>query len=441
MSRKSGEEVAKQKSAAPIRRGKDDVRYWRDKVFQTAYTRNGVRQKVKELSVRIQHRGRRDVFPLGVTGKDAAAAKAKEVYLSILSEGWEAALERYKPDGKPPETITVGEYIASVEKVIDVSPNSWRNYRNSLRQIVAELQGADREDTTRFDYVNGGNERWRAVLDAVKIASLTKPKIEAWRRAYVERRGVNPDAERKARTSANTIVRNGSALFSDDLREKSSVKVENPFSGIRPFKPARRSYQSRFNAEELLRYANDEFMRPRGETENPTGYQRRGEAFKALVVFAFTGLRRKELDLLLWDQVNLSGAFIEVRRTRYFAPKAESSLRQVPLDPDAVAVLRGFRARGPEDEFVMKGGKPNTKATFAYYRAGNTFEFLVEWLRAYKQSDGSKPFEEIQKPIHEVRKEVGAILTTRHGIYAAQSILGHADITTTASYYADQKRK
>ncbi len=42
--------------------------------------------------------------------------------------------------------------------------------------------------------------------------------------------------------------------------------------------------------------------------------------------------------------------------------------------------------------------------------------------------------------LHELRKELGAILASEQGIFAAQSVLRHAQISTTAAYYTDRKR-
>ena len=36
------------------------------------------------------------------------------------------------------------------------------------------------------------------------------------------------------------------------------------------------------------------------------------------------------------------------------------------------------------------------------------------------------------KPLHEMRKEIGALVATQHGIYDASRFLRHSDITTTA---------
>ena len=46
-----------------------------------------------------------------------------------------------------------------------------------------------------------------------------------------------------------------------------------------------------------------------------------------------------------------------------------------------------------------------------------------------------------RKPLHELRKELGALLASQDVIFAAQRVLRHAQISTTASYYTDKKRR
>ena len=45
------------------------------------------------------------------------------------------------------------------------------------------------------------------------------------------------------------------------------------------------------------------------------------------------------------------------------------------------------------------------------------------------------------KPLHELRKELGALIATEQGIYAASRFLRHSDISTTARHYADHKAR
>ena len=55
------------------------------------------------------------------------------------------------------------------------------------------------------------------------------------------------------------------------------------------------------------------------------------------------------------------------------------------------------------------------------------------WLRAHGL--------EGNKAIHTLRKEAGAIVATRDGIFAASQFLRHADIAVTAAHYADKKTR
>jgi hypothetical protein len=46
-----------------------------------------------------------------------------------------------------------------------------------------------------------------------------------------------------------------------------------------------------------------------------------------------------------------------------------------------------------------------------------------------------------RKPLHELRKELGALVTAEHGIYAASRVLRHSNVATTAAHYSDLKTK
>jgi hypothetical protein len=45
------------------------------------------------------------------------------------------------------------------------------------------------------------------------------------------------------------------------------------------------------------------------------------------------------------------------------------------------------------------------------------------------------------RELHELRKELGALITAEHGIYAASRVLRHADLATTAAHYTDLKTR
>jgi hypothetical protein len=63
---------------------------------------------------------------------------------------------------------------------------------------------------------------------------------------------------------------------------------------------------------------------------------------------------------------------------------------------------------------------------------------LVAWLRRYEEGE-QKPFADVNKPIHELRKEAGTLVNKNHGLAEAQNFLRHSSIATTASFYVGSK--
>lgn len=113
-------------------------------------------------------------------------------------------------------------------------------------------------------------------------------------------------------------------------------------------------------------------------------------------------------------------------------------LRQIVAEIEGIGeqflkILRGWRAQATGEFVVESDRKPRLDTTCAVYRCNPHFATLYTWLR--KQGITSR------KPLHELRKECGAILTSNLGIFAAQSVLRHAQIGTTAAYYADKKQR
>src|SRR6266581_1463094 len=94
---KSVQEVSKPNGRASGRHSRTDLRYWEKAIFQPTYTRNGQVRKVGEWASKIQHLGRRETFSLGGANRASAAARAKQIYLSLQAAGWDATLAEFKP--------------------------------------------------------------------------------------------------------------------------------------------------------------------------------------------------------------------------------------------------------------------------------------------------------------------------------------------------------
>jgi hypothetical protein len=67
---------------------KTDFRYWNETVFRKGYTKGGRQHFTKEWYARMQHDGRRDFFPLQTPNRAAAASRARDIYLHLISHGY-----------------------------------------------------------------------------------------------------------------------------------------------------------------------------------------------------------------------------------------------------------------------------------------------------------------------------------------------------------------
>jgi hypothetical protein len=128
------------------------------------------------------------------------------------------------------------------------------------------------------------------------------------------------------------------------------------------------------------------------------GNESRQEQFKILCLALFAGLRKREIDTLLWRSIDLERRVIRVEATEFFQPKTEESLAEVALDDEFVALLRGWKARAAGQFVVEASGAPaaHPKA----YRIAEHVEPLYTWLRARGVNDR-------KKPLHSLRKETG----------------------------------
>ena len=62
---------------------------WRGRVFHNTYTAKGRTVAVRGWSVKLQHQGRRRTFSLTARTQDGAQAEAEEIYVRLLTEGWD----------------------------------------------------------------------------------------------------------------------------------------------------------------------------------------------------------------------------------------------------------------------------------------------------------------------------------------------------------------
>lgn len=412
---------------------KTSVAYWMDKVRKP--------KNRPHYNIQISFHGERHRFPLTTADKAVAAEKARDRFVYLVANGWQATLEHYKPQTvKIAKPATLGEWATSVKATADYRPSTFTTYLQSLRQIAAEIAdigdqpamdetGKPKRDRqrriiyqSRFDYRAGGREAWIAVVDALPLSVLSAGSVQRWKIEYVDRAGTSPDARKRAENSAATLIRCARSLFSEKARKFAAVELvlpdPLPFAGVELPKKGKTLYQSKIDAGELIAAARTELE---------------GEPFKIFILGLLCGLRKREIDLLMWQQVDFSKGKIRIERTEHFSPKSEDSVGEVDLDPELQTMLQGWKAQCPGQFVIESSRQPRHNQSRTNYRCEPSFDALYAWLRA----KGVKA----RKPLHELRKELGAILASTQGIFAAQSVLRHAQISTTADYYTDKKQR
>jgi hypothetical protein len=69
------------------------------------------------------------------------------------------------------------------------------------------------------------------------------------------------------------------------------------------------------------------------------------EEYKVFLLAVGAGLRKKEIDLLEWSSFRWDENVIRIEPTRYFHPKSEDSIADLPIDREVMDVFRGYYER------------------------------------------------------------------------------------------------
>lgn len=423
--RKSVQEVSKQKGLdSKSKWPKTDVRHWRGRLHRNSFTRDGVRQETSDWCVKIAHLGRRETFNLGTPNAEAAASRALKIYRTLVGAGWEITLAEHKPETvKKVAAPTVGALISAATRLSSARPESLTTYTKALRRIVA---GVLKLDTGRkYDFKRGSAE-WREKVDQAGLDTVTPSAVLAWKNSFLKA-AQNPQERSAAAVTVNSLIRNSKALLSKKIRPfiEKEITLPSPlwFEGIPLEKEGSLRYHSQIDATSILRDAMHELA-----SEEP-------EPFKALLLTLVCGLRRSEADTVEWSQFNFEAGTLEIRDTEHKALKSADSAGVIALDPEVVVLLKNLKDKA-DGIFVLETPgnfrKEFSQHTSRTYRCDATHNRLIEWLKA----KGVKG----KRPLHTMRKEIGSIIATREGIFAASRFLRHSDIRITSRLYADGKK-
>jgi integrase len=414
--------------------------YWLGRLRKRSYLTSDGKSEVEIplWQVRLFAAGKEAWFNLGTANQAAAAVKARDIYVFLKANGWDATIAKFKPDSDvaPRLNLTVGEFLNSVKATGYLRPRTFLNYQNCLRTIVSETFGV-KGDRTKYDYRHGGNKKWIGRIDGIRLERVTPARVIEWQRRRIKQAGNSPTDIASAKRTANSYVRCARSLFCKDiLKRVKGVQLPSkmPFDGVELFESGSTKYVSKVDVHPLIAAAKNE-LKP----EKP-------EIYKAFLLGLFAGMRRGEIDLAEWRMVDWRNGVIKLEETDWLHLKTNDSAGEITIDPEVMAELRQLMPAG-NSRFIItsevtlgKGEKKRTRirrprndSARPYYRCEPIFDQLNEWLRSKGVT--------ANKPLHEMRKEIGALIATEHGIYAASRFLRHSDITTTARHYAEHKAR
>lgn len=443
----SGQGVAKAITAtksAPVLRKLPPTHqdYWKNRLEKRSYTEGGKRIELAELAVRIQHLGRRKSFALHTSNKDGAAAKARDIYLAVLGQGWDAAISQYAPEAAAKvESPTVGGFLKEVEAKATMKPRTLHKYAMCFRKIVADVFKLD-GGVSKYDYRTGGRNEWLAKVEAVKLDNLTPEKVQAWKVDYLAAAGADPVSALRTKRSVNSLIRCAKSLFAPETVKFLGLTLPSPlpFDGIKFEKEGSKRYKSSIDYRALITAAKRELSQPAKEsTDDSKGHDGKRtptstvEQYKILLLALGAGLRKAEIDTLCWNQIDWENSSIWIGVTEHFCPKSTDSEGSVDVDQALLTELRRHK-HGGQGPFVISSLLPsNPNATHHYYRAGRHFDDLNIWLRGKGVVD--------DKPLHTLRKEFGSLVCEQAGIFAASAALRHSSIQVSAAHYVDKKSR
>jgi integrase len=389
---------------------KTDYRHWLPRMemregrayFETRFCMSG---KIRRHS--FQTRSRED-----------AAKQAAALWKDIEKSGWETAFNKVRPPVAA-KAGTVGALITAALTLSTARAQSLDTYAKAFRRIVAGVSGI--EDSAKF---RDAGRSYRERVDAVRLDSITPAAVKAWRNQYLRAAGGDATARNRAVITTNSLIRNAKALFGKkilpDIRASVVLPAVLPLDGVTLETPPSLRYKSKVDARLILANAREQLA------------EKDAEAFKLLLLTLVCGLRRSEADLLLWSAFDFAKRTLTLADTEFHRLKSADSAGDIDLDPETAAIFQGYRAKAPAALFVLDGPPHAPRARTRAYRAEMTQQRLMTWLRSQGVTD--------VRPLHVMRKEIGSIVATEHGLFAAQRYLRHSTPTITAQIYADVKK-
>ena len=418
------------RSTAAFNASRFSVEYWRERIFRPSYGPcNAIKEATKEVLewyAQIQFAGRRRKVGLVTNNKEEACRKAARFYATLRGRGWDEAHRELSPNRQAPpgSMVTVGDFIEAVRPLVNVRPRTFETYAYALRKIARDSFGKRDATPSKF---NPKVKGWRQDSDRLPLIKLTPAAVAGWKKRVLVESEQNPVAIQRTRRNINSFARNARALFSKKILKKLAeqkvvLPVSLPFEGFEFEPQGSTKYDSKIDVQKILMKAGAELK------------EAKPEAWKVILLALGAGLRRSEIDALCWNQVDFGRCEIRVINHAFFQTKTEDSEGKIFVDPTLIAELQRFRGEDENNPVVNPEIPFRHKTSSALsYRCQTTFEIVTAWLRANGVTG--------DRPLHTLRKEFGSIICAAADIHTASRQLRHSNLSTTAAYYADNRRR
>lgn len=406
-------------------RGKSHADYWLKKIFRPKYNTDVGPRETGSYSVKIQHARRRELFPLNTSNRAEAAKTAKQIWASLVANGWEKTLTQFKPNSVhvPPIFVTVGDYLDYLTANRLYTPQAL--YRNTTKLFTAlgSMFETDKP-RTRFDARRVGLKKWHDKLRAIKLSDLTPMRVELWKSNYLALRCDNPIQEIRAKHTIDSYIRAAKAVFGQKIRKRLNtfgitLASPVPFADTTFVTRGRSSFRYRSRIDPVL-------LTSLAIAELPT------ELLKIFLLALHAGLRRNEIDKLTWQQFDFLRQLVRIEVTKYAELKTEGSEDDVGLEPELSEFFKNLSKTATGIFVIESNCAPRKTGGWRHYRAQKLFTALCRWLRS-KGVD-------VNRPIHTLRKEFGKLIAEKMGIFAASLALRHSSVSVTEIFYAHDAR-
>ena len=376
----------------------------------SAYTRKGNRlyrhpfsrdEKVvlaENYTYRVKRHGKSYYFNVG---KDLKAAKKLTdeiaIFLAQKTATVEEAIVRFSPEKLPPARSvhqcipTIAEIIERYESVTPhLRPATVRDNICALRRIAAFIKGFPPNGKAMTKVKR---EKWRSEVESLHVDRITPEQLERFRSSMLA--AAKNDLSKKARavTTNNFYLRSAGSIFSQKLLKHYTdfnLSLVNPFKEVGRLQEPPHRYTSDVNVLKLATAAESEL-----KTQHPGAYV-------AFVLSLHCGMRRSEIDGLIWSQVDFENRHIWIRTTEVFSPKAKNSENRIDAPDKVFKVLKAFRPLSITPPYVLPGTQPKLPP-----RCKHIFRTLLSWLR-------KNGVNHVQA-LHALRKEAGSLMYSQTG--------------------------